>query len=137
MPDEAKLPTRPPRRNTETAPFWDACAERRLRLPRCTACTELVWYPRRTCPFCGGRSMEWVDLGGRGTVYSYTVIRRGSGPYRDVGPYVLAIVELTEGPRLMTNILTDDVESVRVGMPVRVRFEPAGESDAIPRFEPA
>jgi len=82
--------------------------------------------------------VEWIETSGVGGVYSYSVIRKGSGPFRDAGPYVLAIVELSEGLRLMTNIVTDDPERVTVGMPVKVRFQPAGDAgDSVPRFEPA
>ncbi|MEY4373718.1 MAG: hypothetical protein RL219_2487 [Actinomycetota bacterium] len=133
MPD---LPTRPPRRTEETAPFWDACAQRRLVLPRCVTCTQLIWYPRRFCPACGSTDIVWEQMSGNGSVYTFTVVRRGQGPYKDVSPYVLAYVELDEGPRLLTNVVTDDVESIRCGQRVRVRFDAAGDSDAIPRFEP-
>lgn len=134
MPD---LPRRPPRRTEETGPFWDGCAEGRLVLPRCTACSELIWYPRRTCPFCGGRDVTWEPMSGDATLYSFTIIRRGGGAYKDVGPYVLASVELAEGPRLLTNVVVEDPFSVYVGQALRVRFEPAGDTDAIFRFEPA
>ncbi len=63
-------------------------------------------------------------------------MRRGSGPFRDHAPYVLAYVELEEGPRLMTNIVGADPELVFVGQPVQVVFEPAGDGDAVPRFTP-
>ena len=144
-----ELPIRPPRRTEETAPFWDACAESRLVLPRCTACSELIWYPRQFCPFCGSLTVDWVEVSGRGTVYSFTIIRRGAGAYKEAAPYVVAYVELAEGPRLLTNIVTDrdtagppnhvtdDSQGVYVGQPVRVRFERAGDTDRIPRFEPA
>ena len=135
MPDPL-LPTRPPRRNPETAAFWDACAEHRLALPRCDECDQLIWYPRRFCPFCGSRSVTMVDVSGRGSVYTFTIMRRGGGPFRDKAPYVLAYVELDEGPVMMTNIVGADPESVYVGQPVKVVWEPAGDTDAVPRFTP-
>ena len=70
-------------------------------------------------------------------MYSFTIIRKGQGPYKDVGPYVLAIVELEEGPRLMTNVAATDPETVHVGQAVRVVLDPAGDTDAIFRFVPA
>ena len=130
------LPTRAPVRTHETGPFWDGCAAGRLVLPRCTRCNELIWYPRRFCPFCGSTAVEWVEVSGRGTIYSFTIMRQGSGPFRGVVPYVLAYVELTEGPRLLTNIVDADPDSLEVGQPVTVVFEPAGETDALPRFRP-
>jgi len=131
------LPGRPPRRTEETGPFWDGCAEGRLVLPRCTACAEWIWYPRRFCPFCGSLSVEWGAVSGLGTVYTFTIMRRGSGAYKESAPYVVAYVELREGPRLLTNIVTDDPDAVYVGQPVRVLFQPVGDTDALFRFEPA
>ena len=132
---EPLLPTRAPRRNAETAPFWDACAEGRLSIPRCDDCGELIWYPRRFCPFCSSRSVTYVDVSGRGTVYTFTIIRRGDGPFRDKAPYVLAYVRLDEGPVVMTNIVGVDPEAVAIDQAVQVVFEPAGD-DRIPRFTP-
>ena len=138
MSPEAFLPTRPPRRTLETAEFWDGCASERLLLPRCDVCHEHIWYPRLVCPFCGSQSVSYVESGGMGTIYSFTVVRRGSGAYRDVVPYVLAMVELDEGPIMMTNVVGADPETIAVGMSVRVVFERAGDdgADAIPRFTP-
>jgi uncharacterized protein len=130
------LPTRSPRRTLETALFWDACVDGRLVLPQCEECGQLIWYPRRFCPFCASRSVRWVEVSGRGTVYSFTVIRRGEGPFRAAAPYVLAYVELEEGPRMLTNIVDADVERVAIGDPVHVVFEPTDEGDALPRFVP-
>lgn len=130
------LPTRAPQRTLETAPFWDACAQHRLVLPRCESCAEVIWYPRLVCPSCGGTTVTWVEASGRGTVYSFSVVRKGQGPYRDVAPYVLAYVELDEGPRVMTNIVGVDPDGVRVGQAVRVVFDDTGDGDALPRFTP-
>ena len=80
--------------------------------------------------------MTYVDVSGRGTVYTFTIMRRGDGPFRDKAPYVLAYVRLDEGPVMMTNIVGTDPESVSVGQAVQVVFEPAGDADAIPRFTP-
>jgi uncharacterized OB-fold protein len=134
---EPLLPTRVPRRNAETTPFWDACAAGRLMLPKCDGCGQLIWYPRRFCPFCATHSVTYVEVSGRGTVYTFTIMRRGDGPFREKSPYVLAYVQLDEGPIMMTNIVGVDPESVEVGQAVRVVFEPAGDGDAIPRFTAA
>jgi uncharacterized protein len=137
------LPTRAPRRNHETAPFWDACAEGRLVLPRCDSCGEHIWYPRLFCPFCGSTSVTYVEVSGRGTVYTFSVMRRGDGAYRDHAPYVLAYVQLDEGPTMLTNIVDVDPELVHIGQRVRVTFEPVlgggaeAPTDAIPRFTPS
>lgn len=138
MSDTPRLPTRPPHRTIETAGFWDACAAGRFVLPRCDACGELVWYPRLVCPTCGSHSVSPTEVSGRGTVYSWSVVRRGGpGPFRDSGPYVLAMIELDEGPRLLSNVVECHPDEVEVGMRVEVVFEPVdGSEDRIYRFAP-
>lgn len=79
---------------------------------------------------------EWFEGSGRGTIYSYTINYRGEGDYRDASPYVLAYVELEEGPRVLTNIVDADLETIAVGDRVEVVFEPAGEGVALYRFRP-
>ena len=108
---------------------------RRLVLPRCDACATVIWYPRAFCPECSSFDIQWFDASGRGTIYSYTVNRRGQGDYRDMA-YVLAYVELDEGPRVMTNIVDCDPDSVRVGQAVQVVFHPTSAEAALPRFRP-
>ena len=131
------LPTPEPVPSLETEPYWDGAAEGRLVLPRCDACGNVIWYPRRFCPVCHTSSVTWFDASGRGTVYSYTVVRNGRGPWREMSPYVIAYVELEEGPRVLTNVVGADPDTVTVGMPVRVVFDPTPEGRAVPRFTPA
>lgn len=131
------LPTPVPRPTLETAPFWEATAEGRLVLPCCDACGFVIWYPRMFCPDCGSTAVHWIEASGAGTVYSYTVTRKGQGAYRDAGPYVMAYVELAEGPRVMTNIVGVDPGAVHIGQAVRVVFDDTGEGPALPRFTPA
>lgn len=131
----AALPAPEPARIPEVEPFWAAAAEGRLVLPRCRGCAQLIWYPRTWCARCMSSDVEWVATTGRGTVYSCTTVRRGGAPaYAEALPYVLAYVELEEGLRILTNIRTTDPDSVEIGLPVRVVFDPAGDT-ALPRFE--
>jgi hypothetical protein len=82
--------------------------------------------------------VSWVEASGRGTVYSFTVIRQNySRPFRDWIPYVVAIVELEEGPRVMTNVIDCDPDNVQVGMPVQARFEVVSDDAGIALFAPA
>jgi uncharacterized OB-fold protein len=124
----------------EVKPFWDGTAEGKLLLPRCVDDQTLIWYPKPFCPTCASTRVEWVPASGRGTVYSYTVNRRGVADlpaYRNAGVYVLAYVELEEGPRIMTNIVDCDPDSVRIGQKVELVFHDTGEGSALPRFRPA
>ena len=134
------LPAPAPSVSPESKPYWDATAEGRLLLPRCQACQTVIWYPRSFCPLCGSTSLAWFEASGRGTVYSFSINRLGRADvpdYRGVDPYVLAYVELDEGPRIMTNIVDCPPESVQVGQPVQVVFHDTGQGSALPRFRPA
>lgn len=132
-----KLPSPDPLISLETRPFWDATARGELTVCRCRKCRAYIWYPRTICPFCMAADCELVSAGGGGTVYSFTVTRRGSGAYKDSGPYVLAYVELDEGPRIMTNIVGIPPDEINIGDRVRVRFDPPEEGGwSLPRFAP-
>lgn len=132
------LPIPVPTVSPEAKPFWDATAEGRLVLQRCSDCGSVIWYPRAHCPSCSGARLELFEASGRGIVYSFTVIRRGgAGPYRDCMPYVLAYVELDEGPRLMTNLVDCHVDSIEIGAAVEAVYHRTGEGPALVRFHPA
>ena len=130
------LPARTPEVTAETEPFWRETGRGRLMLQRCDTCGTIIWYPRSFCPDCGGRTTSWEEAAGTGTVYSFTVTRRGQGPWRDVGPYVMAYVELDEGPRMLTNVVDCPVDDVHVGQRVTVVFHDTGAGTALPRFRP-
>jgi Predicted nucleic-acid-binding protein containing a Zn-ribbon len=120
----------------ESRPYWEAAREHRFVLQRCGACGKHVFYARALCPHCHAAELEWVEASGRGTIHSYTVARRPAGPaFADRVPYVCVLVDLEEGPRMLSNLIVDDVDSVRVGQPVRVAFEDVGEV-TLPVFEP-
>jgi uncharacterized OB-fold protein len=133
----ADLPITPPRTNEDSAPFWAATAEGRFTLQRCTACDNVVWWPRALCPACSSFDLVWFDAAGEGTVYSYTVVHQSQGrSWNDATPYVVAYVELDEGPRVMSNIVGCDPASIAVGTRVRVTWADTGEGSALPRFTP-
>ena len=134
---DARLPTPPPVVTSETEEFWAATTRGVLLLKRCDACDAVIWYPKGFCPVCSSFATSWFPASGRGTVYSFTVVRRGLGPWQQAAPYVIAYVELDEGPRVMTNIVGCDVGSVQIGMPVEVSFDDTGDGSALYRFRPA
>jgi uncharacterized OB-fold protein len=133
----AGLPAPKPSINPETKPFWDATLEGKLLLKVCNACDSFHWYPRVICPRCGSFSTTWTEGSGKGSIYTYTVVHRPEGEYADAGPYVLAYVELDEGPRMMTNIVDVEPEEVAIGQRVEVVFHDTGADAALPRFRPA
>ncbi len=121
-----------------TRPFWEAAARGVLAMQRCSACKRLVFYPRNLCPRCKSDSLEWEELPGTGVVYSFSVIWRPAHPgMANEVPYIVALVEIEEGVRLMTNLVGCDPEEVRVGMKVEVVFEKLSDEISIPLFRPA
>ena len=131
---EAK-PRPAPRPDPESAAYWAATVDNVLLVQKCTSCYHHQLYARAHCLVCRS-PVAWVEASGRGTVYSYTVIRQNfSRAFRELLPYVVALVDLEEGPRLMTNIVGSQPEDVRIGDAVRVRFEEVSEEAALPIFE--
>jgi hypothetical protein len=127
--------TRPP---GISAPFWDAAREGRLLIQRSRRTGRYVYYPRAVSPFGTGDELEWVEVSGKGTVYAYAIARTPTVPEMaaDV-PYVIAIVELTEGARLTANIVGCDPETVHTGMPVEAAFVAAAGGRTLVQFRPA
>ena len=124
-----------PKPTPTSRPFWEAARRHELKLQQCGACNKYVYYPRDRCPHCFADQLAWKVVSGRGKVYSYTVVRRASArSFAD--PYVLAIVELEEGPRLTSNIVAPP-EKVRVEMPVTVFFDDVTPEHTLVKFKPA
>ena len=134
-----RSPMRPqPRPTEQSARFWAATAEGRFLIQRCERCNEATFYPKLNCPACGSTSLADVDASGRGVVYTYTVARRPThAAFADIGPYVIAIVELEEGPHVTTNIVGCEPDDVAIGMPVEVVFNDAVDGIALALFQPA
>jgi uncharacterized OB-fold protein len=131
------LPTPSPAISPETEEFWAATTQGKLLLRRCDECQTIIWYPRPFCPACGSLKTSWTEASGRGTVYTFTVVHRSGVPgYREALPYVVAYVELAEGPRILTNIVDCEPDQVKVGMGVRVVFNDTGQGSALYRFRP-
>ena len=133
------LPTNAPPVNNETQEFWDATARGVFLLKKCDDCGVIIWYPRFVCPDCHSTSTSWIEASGKGTLYSFTIPHRGQGPWREVAPFVVAYVELEEGPRILTNLVDVEAtpEAITVGMPVEVVWHDTGEGSALYRFRPA
>jgi uncharacterized protein len=121
-----------------SAPFWDATRDQRLVLPWSTATGKAVWYPREVDPAAPDQPFDWREASGDGVVYAASVHHK-AGPGRDPddGPYVVALVELSEGVRMMTNVVGCPPDDVEVGMPVRVVWHPLSDGRHLPQFEPA
>jgi uncharacterized OB-fold protein len=133
----AVLPNPTPPISPDTEEFWSATAEGRLLLRHCDDCDTVIWYPRPFCPACGGFNTSWIEASGRGKVYAFTIVHRNGMPgWREALPYVVAYVELDEGPRVLTNVVGCVPDDVRIEMPVHVVFHDTGQGNALFRFEP-
>ena len=127
-----------PQTNSDTQPFWEGCRAHELRFQKCMECGHVRWPPSMICPECHADRMEWITSGGKGGVYTYAVYHRAFHPaFKDDLPYVSAIVELAEGPHLLTNIIGCEPEEVRCDMPVKVVWEDATDVFSLPKFKPA
>ena len=129
-----------PNPEPETQPFWDGAREGRLVIKRCNDCGEAYFYPRPFCPKCWSVDVSWIDASGRATLYTWSVVHVNDlPPFPERVPYVAAIVELEEGPRMMTNVVGCDFDALEMGMALRATFRSISDEPpvTIPVFEPA
>ena len=124
-----------PETRGEEQRYFDYCQQRRLMIQRCGHCEHHVFYPRAVCPHCGATGLKWVQAQGDGSVFTFAVHHRFPAGFEGAGPYVVAIVELSEGVRMMSRIMVKP-ERVRVGMAVRVAFAEAAPDFVVPVFVP-
>lgn len=113
-----------------TQPFWQACREKRLVVQRCGACGHHQFYPRPFCLACESRQVEWAEVSGQGTIYSITTVRVPVDPALPP-PYQVAVIELAEGPRLLSNV---EGLSARIGQAVRLTWRERGALPPLPTF---
>jgi len=127
-----------PSPDVETKPFWDACREGKFLLRHCDVCGRDHYYPRPFCPSCWSDTVSWREASGRGTLYTYSVVHVNDlPPFNERVPYVAAVVELDEGPKVMTTIEGVPLDELRVDMPVVVAFKAISDDVTIPVFRPA
>ena len=131
MPKPLPLP------DIDSAPYWDAARAHRFVAQRCADCGTLLFPPKARCPACLTSALAWVDLSGRGTIYTFCVAHMDLIP-GFTPPYVVAVVELEDQPglRVTANIVDCPVERVRIGLPVEVTFEDRTPERTLPQFRP-
>ena len=115
----------------ESKPFWDAAAEGKFMIKRCTACGEAHWYPRALCPFCFSEKTVWEESPGEGVIYTYSVMHRSPS-----GPYAIGYVTLNEGPAVLTNFVDVAPDGLSIGQKVKVKFQPTENGPPVPVFVP-
>ena len=117
--------------------FWEATKEKRFLVQRCTACDAAIFYPREVCPTClSSDSLTWVESAGNGTIYAASVQEKPANPLMaDKVPYVVALVELEDGIRLMSNVINCPPYDATVGSPVQLTWEELSDGRHLPQFE--
>ena len=130
---KAYRPTRAP----ESEPFRAGCAEGRLVVPSCGDCGRFHFYPRRFCPYCDCEDIEWREASGAGIVYSFAIVEKPiEKAFSSLVPYVIAIVELEEGIRMLSHVVDVDPADMTCGMCVRVQYRRISETLTVPVFGP-
>ena len=128
-----------PRPTPETQPFWDGTRDGRLMIMHCNACARDYFYPRPYCPFCFSADTSWKQASGKAKLHTYMIIHRAAPGFESEAPYVVGVVQLDEGPRMMTNIVGIEPDPARltVDMPLEVTFDKANDDITLPKFRPA
>lgn len=118
-------------------PYWRGARNHELTLLRCENCGRWINYVKLQCPSCGSHELSWTPCSGRGTLYSYSILNRASSPaFKEKVPYVLVVIELEEGVRMMSHLVDCDLTQVDVGMEVEVLFDDLDDEIAVPYFRP-
>jgi len=122
----------------ESKPFWQAARDHRLSLPKCSNCSQIRFPPSDHCSACGDATHEWVDLSGVGRVFSFVTYRRlYNKGWEGELPYIVAVVELAEGPRILSTLVGIEPEEVLCDMEVKVVFDDVTDNVSLPKFIPA
>jgi uncharacterized OB-fold protein len=137
MANEYKLPL--PIRQPESDFYWEKAKAHELWLRKCTDCENVYFYPRDICPSCYSNNVEWIQASGKATLHAYSIAERGPTPvFRDAVPYVAALVDLDEGPRMPTNLVgvEMDEDHIKVGMALEATFDDITDEVTLPKFKP-
>lgn len=129
-----------PKSDPLTKPFWDSLDRGAMEVQRCEACASFVFYPRALCPGCGSRDLSWTPVSGRGRLHAFTVVHRPTNAaFKGDTPYVVALVELEEGCRMMSNLISVEADPahVTIGMPVEIVYDRVTPDATLPKFRPA
>jgi uncharacterized protein len=122
----------------ESQPYWDGLRENKLLMPRCDACGHHWFPPSLLCPHCSAENWSWAAVSGRGRVFSYVVYHRVYHPgFADEVPYAVAVIELDEGPRMISNVVGIAPDKLVCDMKVEIAYEAISTTVTLPKFKPA
>lgn len=118
-------------------PFWDGCKNKKLLIQRCKDCEKHIFYPKLFCPFCLSNNLSWIEATGKGKIYTYTVVYSYQPTeFSEDVPYIIAVINLDEGIKMMSNIVDCKPEQVKCDMDVEVVFEEVADEVTLPKFKP-
>ena len=127
-----------PSPNGDSLPYWSAARERRLVIRKCKVCGQKHFMPRHLCPHCWSDRLEWIESKGAGSVHSFSIVHRAPTPaFAANVPYVIAMIDLDDGPRMFANVVGSNALEVEIGDRVKLRFEDRGDGAMLPQFERA
>jgi len=123
--------------DAESEPYWSGAKEGRLMIQRCGKTGRCFLYSRRLAPGVDEAAVHWIEAAGTGVVYSFTVCHAPAGAaFREETPYAVACVTLDEGARIVSNLVTDDLDAIHIGQRVEVFFDKVSEELTVPKFRP-
>lgn len=127
-----------PEPSSEDYPFWQACQQQTLKIRHCQSCNTHFHPPMPACTHCGSMLVDWREVSGNGTLYTYTVVHHPAHPaLKGHGPYNVSVVLLDDADdvRIVTNVVDVPPEELAIGLPLTVCFEDAGNGTLLPRFK--
>ncbi|HVU66297.1 MAG TPA: Zn-ribbon domain-containing OB-fold protein [Ktedonobacteraceae bacterium] len=130
----AHLPASLFAQDSDSRPYWEGLKQGELRIQRCDSCSQAVFYPRAICPHCHSDQLSWIVASGKGTIYSYTVAHQAFGPFAADVPFIVVLIELEEGARMLSRLLDAPRERVTIGAAVQVVCEQVEEDLTLPYF---
>lgn len=123
--------------NSDNKPFWEACHHHQLKFQKCLDCGHIRWPAAFICPICHSDRAEWTEVSGKGKIYTFIVYHKVFHPgFENDVPYIVASIELEEGPRILSNVINCSIDTVNCDMPVQVVWEDINEEISLPKFEP-
>ncbi|WP_134705119.1 Zn-ribbon domain-containing OB-fold protein [Ammoniphilus sp. YIM 78166] len=118
----------------DSRPFWEGAKDQKLMIQQCEECQKFIFYPRILCPHCFSEHVKWVEASGHGRIHSYTVVHKAMPPFKDQTPYVVGIIELNEGVRMMSRIVGER-DQISIDKPVTVVYEKIDDEVTLPYFQ--
>jgi uncharacterized OB-fold protein len=120
--------------DNDSRTYWEGVQNHKLLLQKCNDCHQYIFYPRIICPHCFSEHLTWEESSGQGEIHSYTVVHKGPPQFKEEAPYVIGIIDLKEGVRMLSRIVGDRNE-IQIGKPVSVIYQKVDDEVTLPYFQ--